>query len=75
MYKYLFSISVPIFNAHSKTTGTVRNDIQNAMMQYIIDLMVDALVRDPRRKVTYVKIGFFYHWWKQQSDDIRIVER
>ncbi|XP_076026820.1 lysosomal alpha-mannosidase [Genypterus blacodes] len=44
-----------------------RNDIQHAGVQYILDSVVDQLVRDPDRRFIYVETSFFYRWWKQQD--------
>ena len=39
-----------------------------AESQYIIDTMVDALRRDAARRFTFVEMGYFYRWWREQSD-------
>ena len=39
-----------------------------AGVQYIIDSVVDALRRDVARRFTYVEMGYFYRWWREQSD-------
>ena len=46
----------------------LRNDIQNAGVQYILDSVVRALHRNPERKFIYVEVGFFYRWWKNADD-------
>lgn len=44
-----------------------RNDIQHAGVQYILDSVVDQLLKNPDRRFIYVEMAFFYRWWKQQS--------
>ncbi|KAF3688011.1 Lysosomal alpha-mannosidase [Channa argus] len=44
-----------------------RNDIQHAGVQYILDSVVDQLLKNPDRRFIYVETAFFYRWWKQQS--------
>lgn len=47
--------------------GSARNDIQHAGVQYILDSVVDQLLKNPDRRFIYVESAFFYRWWKQQS--------
>ncbi|KAM8843149.1 lysosomal alpha-mannosidase [Synchiropus picturatus] len=44
-----------------------RNDIQHAGVQYILDSVVEELLKNPERRFIYVETAFFYRWWKQQS--------
>lgn len=44
-----------------------RNDIQHAGVQYILDSVVDQLLKNPDRRFIYVESAFFSRWWKQQS--------
>ncbi|KAM9313685.1 lysosomal alpha-mannosidase [Pholidichthys leucotaenia] len=44
-----------------------RNNIQHAGVQYILDSVVDQLLKNPDRRFIYVETAFFYRWWKQQS--------
>ncbi|KAJ8001680.1 hypothetical protein DPEC_G00171970 [Dallia pectoralis] len=48
-----------------------RNNIQHAGVQYILDSVVDQLLKNPDRRFIYVETAFFYRWWKQQSDDMQ----
>lgn len=48
-----------------------RNDIQPARVQFIIDSVMEALEKNPRRKFIYVEIAFFWRWWRQQSEDMK----
>jgi lysosomal alpha-mannosidase len=47
------------------------NEIQHAGVQYILDSVIDALVKNPNRKFIYVEMAFFTRWWNIQSDDIK----
>lgn len=44
-----------------------RNDIQRAGVQYILDSVVTALQKDPKRKFIYVESAFFFRWWDEQD--------
>ncbi|XP_071359928.1 lysosomal alpha-mannosidase [Trachinotus anak] len=48
-----------------------RNDIQHAGVQYILDSVVDQLLKNPDRRFIYVETAFFYRWWKQQSSGMQ----
>ncbi|KAM6940660.1 lysosomal alpha-mannosidase [Xenentodon cancila] len=48
-----------------------RNNIQHAGVQYILDSVVDQLVKNPDRRFIYVETAFFYRWWKQQTSDMQ----
>lgn len=48
-----------------------RNDIQHAGVQYILDSVVDQLLKNPDRRFIYVETAFFYRWWKQQTSSMR----
>ncbi|KAK7930611.1 hypothetical protein WMY93_007006 [Mugilogobius chulae] len=48
-----------------------RNDIQHAGVQYILDSVVDQLLKNPQRRFIYVETAFFYRWWKRQDEDMR----
>uniref|UniRef100_A0A3P9MSJ1 Alpha-mannosidase n=2 Tax=Poecilia reticulata TaxID=8081 RepID=A0A3P9MSJ1_POERE len=48
-----------------------RNNIQHAGVQYILDSVVDQLLKNPDRRFIYVETGFFYRWWKQQSSSMQ----
>ncbi|XP_006874364.1 PREDICTED: lysosomal alpha-mannosidase [Chrysochloris asiatica] len=45
----------------------IRNDIQHAGVQYILDSVVSALLAEPTRRFIYVEIAFFSRWWHQQT--------
>ncbi|XP_033821330.1 lysosomal alpha-mannosidase [Periophthalmus magnuspinnatus] len=48
-----------------------RNDIQHAGVQYILDSVVDQLLKNPDRRFIYVETSFFFRWWKQQGEEMR----
>lgn len=48
-----------------------RNDIQHAGVQYILDSVVEQLLKNPQRRFIYVETAFFYRWWRQQDQDMR----
>lgn len=37
-------------------------------VQYIIDGVVDELLKDSRRKFIYVEVAFFIRWWREQTE-------
>ncbi|KAI8100833.1 hypothetical protein M9434_005218 [Picochlorum sp. BPE23] len=45
--------------------------IQSAGVQYILDSVVDCLLKDERRRFTYAEMSFFMTWWRQQDEDTR----
>ena len=45
--------------------------IQSAGVQYILDSVVDCLLKDERRRFTYAEMSFFMTWWRQQDEDMR----
>lgn len=48
-----------------------RQLIQKAGVQYIIDSVVQELLRDPEKRFIYVESAFFFKWWKDQTDDLK----
>eukprot|EP00092_Neocalanus_flemingeri_P035232 GFUD01038336.1.p1 GENE.GFUD01038336.1~~GFUD01038336.1.p1 ORF type:complete len:974 (+),score=218.88 GFUD01038336.1:74-2995(+) len=46
-----------------------RTDIQRAGVQYILDSVVDALLKDPERRFIYVESAFFWRWWGEQTEE------
>ncbi|KPU73915.1 uncharacterized protein Dana_GF15795, isoform B [Drosophila ananassae] len=45
--------------------------IQKAGVQYIIDSVVEALLRDPEKRFIYVESAFFFKWWKEQTPKVQ----
>ena len=46
----------------------IRNDIQRAGVQYILDSVITALTEDPERRFIYVESAFFWRWWGEQGE-------
>ena len=38
-------------------------------MQYILDTVIDELVKDKEKKFIYVEIAFFIRWWREQTQE------
>jgi hypothetical protein len=47
------------------------NTIQFAGTQYILDSVVQALLKDPERRFTYVEMAFFHRWWMEQDNNTK----
>ncbi|KAM8717605.1 hypothetical protein ACLKA7_004323 [Drosophila subpalustris] len=43
--------------------------IQKAGVQYIIDSVVQSLLKDPEKRFIYVESAFFFKWWKEQTKE------
>ncbi|XP_058798646.1 lysosomal alpha-mannosidase-like isoform X2 [Phymastichus coffea] len=52
-----------------------RMNIQVAGVQYIIDSVVDALVKEPSRKFIYAETAFLWKWWLRQDEAKRATVR
>ncbi|XP_077291379.1 lysosomal alpha-mannosidase-like isoform X2 [Arctopsyche grandis] len=48
-----------------------RNNINKAGVQYILDSVVDELIKDPVRRFVYVESAYFDKWWSDQNDQRR----
>jgi lysosomal alpha-mannosidase len=44
---------------------------QRASVQYILDSVVDELIRDSSKRFVYVEIAFFWRWWNEQNDNVK----
>ena len=44
------------------------NGQQTASVQYVLDTVIDELLKDPARRFVYVEIAYFYRWWNEQND-------
>ncbi|XP_055975225.1 lysosomal alpha-mannosidase [Sorex fumeus] len=53
----------------------IRNDIQHAGVQYILDSVISELLADPSRRFVYVEMAFFARWWHQQTNATQQVVR
>ncbi|NXE85545.1 MA2B1 mannosidase, partial [Cochlearius cochlearius] len=49
----------------------VRNEVQHAGVQYILDSVVAQLVANPSRRFIYVEVAFLARWWRQQDEATR----
>lgn len=48
-----------------------RNNIQKAGVQYILDSVVQELLRDANKRFIYVESVFFFKWWNEQTDSLK----
>ncbi|KAF5221685.1 hypothetical protein ECC02_005223 [Trypanosoma cruzi] len=53
----------------------LNNTIQVADVNGIISSVIAGLLLNPKRKFTYVEIGFFSRWWKEQGEEMRNIVR
>ncbi|XP_058146251.1 lysosomal alpha-mannosidase [Dasypus novemcinctus] len=53
----------------------IKNDIQHAGVQYILDSVVSALLAEPTRRFVYVEMAFFARWWHQQTNATQAIVR
>ncbi|XP_055636185.1 lysosomal alpha-mannosidase-like [Toxorhynchites rutilus septentrionalis] len=44
---------------------------QKAGVQYILDSVIDGLLKNPERKFVYVESAFFFKWWDEQSPELQ----
>ncbi|KAH7644224.1 lysosomal alpha-mannosidase-like protein 2 [Dermatophagoides farinae] len=49
--------------------------IQNAGVQYILDTVIDELIRNKQRKFIYVETAYFWKWWLEQDEKMRSIVR
>lgn len=49
----------------------LRQDIQPAAVQYVLDTVVQSLAASPDRRFTYAEMAFFTRWWAQQDQPTR----
>lgn len=45
--------------------------IQKAGVQYIIDSVIESLLKDPTRRFIYVETAFFFKWWNEQTPELQ----
>lgn len=53
----------------------VKNDVQHAGVQYILDSVISSLLAEPTRRFIYVEIAFFSRWWRQQTNATQEIVR
>ncbi|XP_071540487.1 lysosomal alpha-mannosidase-like isoform X2 [Panulirus ornatus] len=49
-----------------------KNGIQMAGVQYVLDSVVQELIKDPLKKFIYVESAFFFRWWDNQPEEIQM---
>jgi len=52
-----------------------RNNIQKAGVQYILDSVIQALLKDPDRRFIYVESAFLWRWWGEQNEQMKTTVR
>uniref|UniRef100_A0A1A9W6T1 Alpha-mannosidase n=1 Tax=Glossina brevipalpis TaxID=37001 RepID=A0A1A9W6T1_9MUSC len=45
--------------------------IQKAGVQYILDSVIQELLRDPKKRFIYVESAFFFKWWSEQNEELQ----
>uniref|UniRef100_A0A1I8QD07 Alpha-mannosidase n=1 Tax=Stomoxys calcitrans TaxID=35570 RepID=A0A1I8QD07_STOCA len=45
--------------------------IQKAGVQYILDSVVQELLKDPQKRFIYVESAFFFKWWSEQTPELK----
>ncbi|XP_037084012.1 lysosomal alpha-mannosidase-like [Pollicipes pollicipes] len=45
-----------------------KSEIQRAGVQYILDSVIQELVKDPEKRFIYVETAFFWRWYLQQDE-------
>ncbi|XP_013367688.1 PREDICTED: lysosomal alpha-mannosidase isoform X1 [Chinchilla lanigera] len=53
----------------------IKNDVQHAGVQYILDSVICALLAEPTRRFVYVEMAFFSRWWHQQTNATQEIVR
>ncbi|XP_062548691.1 lysosomal alpha-mannosidase-like isoform X3 [Armigeres subalbatus] len=48
-----------------------RTSIQKAGVQYILDSVIQSLLKDPSRRFIYVESAFFFKWWTEQTPELQ----
>ena len=65
-------VSLPCYSCYWLLIVLIANNsIQHAAVRYIIDTVIDELLKNKDRKFIYVEIAFFTRWWNEQTDDIK----
>ena len=45
--------------------------VQKAGVQYILDTVIQQLLKNPDRRFIYVEIAFFKRWWDEQTTELK----
>lgn len=48
---------------------------QKASVQYILDTVVEELIKDPARRFVYAEIAYFWRWWNEQTVSMKDIVR
>ena len=51
---------------HNSCSGN--RTIDSAAVKYILDTVIEELMKDETRTFIYVEIAFFSRWWREQTD-------
>ena len=70
-YFYGGELSLLFYSCYWLIVLIANNSIQHAAVRYIIDTVIDELLKNKDRKFIYVEVAFFTRWWNEQTDDIK----
>ncbi|GLV46666.1 Lysosomal alpha-mannosidase II [Carabus blaptoides fortunei] len=48
-----------------------KSNVQKAGVQYILDSVIQELLKDPNKRFIYVETAYLWKWWKKQHDTLR----
>lgn len=48
-----------------------KNEIQRAGVQYILDSVIQELLRDPSKRFVYAESAYFFKWWSDQKPELQ----
>jgi hypothetical protein len=51
-------------------SGT-NNSVQRVSVQLILDEVMKEMVKDPKKRFSYVEMKFFSMWWRNQTEDLK----
>jgi hypothetical protein len=49
----------------------VNNDIQRVEVHLILDEVIQELLKDEKKRFSYVEMKFFSMWWRNQTEDLK----
>lgn len=52
-------------------SGTGRMDVSLTGVDLILDNTIRELIKDPKKRFSYVEMKFFTMWWKNQNDEVK----
>ena len=59
----------------SQSHKDVKQSVQRAGVQYIIESVVKELANDPDKRFIQVETGFFWRWWEDKNEFMRNMTR